>query len=285
MFSANFISVDLSLTKFFYLKIVVHFNHDSMRGIRLMKTITAICMMAILVAAAFSGCTEKKAEEGPAQETNSAAKEAGLGLQTANAGSFLDDFNSINDPYKKTLFATGQGQRNESINYYENLTDDLASFQEKYGTQLPPEIKSDKQFSGDMMNASAIIARVKDEIYTGNLTDAHKKLEEVRPIFQKILTRNGLLPLSVALVDFHDTMELMLDAAGNKESAKVLEIYPKADEKLRVVESISSDPGIKAIRANLDDLMNLAKENKTDELPAKADDLKASYVRVYLATG
>ena len=31
--------------------------------------------------------------------------------------------------------------------------------------------------------------------------------------------------------------------------------------------------------------MNLAKENKAEELPAKAGDLKASYVKVYLATG
>ena len=120
------------------------------------------------------------------------------------SSSFLEDFNRVNDPYKKTLFATGQGQRNESISYYENLTEALDAFQEKYEDDLPSEIKSDKQFSGDMMNVSAIISGVKDEIYAGNLTDAHTKLEEVRPIFQKILTRNGLLPLSVALVDFHD---------------------------------------------------------------------------------
>ena len=250
-----------------------------------MKTITAICMMTILIAAAFSGCTEKQAGKDSTQEANPASKEAGLGLQTANASLFLEDFDRVNDPYKKTLFATGQEQRNESIENYENLTGALTSFQEKYRYDLPSEIKSDKQFSPDMMNASSIISGVKDEIYTGNLTDAHKKLEEVRPIFQKILTRNGLLPLSVALVDFHDIMELVLDAADNKESAKVLEIYPKADEKLRVVESISSDPGIKAIRANLDDLKNLANENKTKQLPAKAADLKASYVKVYLATG
>jgi hypothetical protein len=241
-------------------------------------------MLTILVVA-FSGCTEKQATKESIQDQNNTIKEAGIGLQTANASSFLEDFNSINDPYKKTLFATGQGQRNASISNYENLTDALTKFQAKYKDDLPSEIKSDKQFSGDMMNVSDIVSGVKDEIYSGNLTDAHAKLEEVRPIFQQILTRNGLLPLSVALVDFHDTMELILDAANNKDAAKVLEIYPKADEKLRTVEAISDNPGVKAIRTNLDDLMNLAKENKSDELPAKASDLKASYVKVYLATG
>jgi hypothetical protein len=206
------------------------------------------------------------------------------GSQTANDSLFLEDFNSVNNPYKETLFATGQGSRNESINYYINLTEALTAFQEKYKDYRPSVIKSDKQFSGDMMNVSVIISDVKDDVYTGNLTEAHKKLEEVRPIFQNILNRNGLLPFSVALVDFHDAMELVLDAANNKNASKVLEVYPKADEKLRAVEAINSEPGIKAIRVNLDATKSLAEENKTTELPARAGELKASYVKVYLAT-
>jgi soluble cytochrome b562 len=250
-----------------------------------MKTINALCMTAILVVVAFSGCTEKQTADDLSEQAKPAAEVAGLGLQNTDNTSFLDDFNSVNDPYKKTLFSTGQGQRNESINNYENMTGALTAFQEKYEDYRPSEIEADKQFSSDMTNASAIISGVKDDVRTGNLTKAHTSLEGVRPIFQKILTRNNLLPLSVALVDFHDVMENVLDAANDKDAAKVLEFYPRADEKLRAVEAISSDPGIKVIRSNLDGIENLAKENKMDELPAKAADLKASYVKVYLATG
>ena len=257
-------------------------------GINIKRVFKAICIIAIVAAVASSGCAEKQATDDLAQEKNSEAeevnREADSALQTANASHFLQDFNLVNDPYKKTLFATGQGQRNESIRYYENLTDALMAFQAKYRDYRPQEIKSDIQLSGDMMNVSTIISGVKDEVYTGNLTEAHKTLEGVRPIFQGILTRNNLLPLSVALVDFHDTMELVLDAADNKDAAGVMGIYPKANERLGAVESISNDSGIKAIRANLDAVMNLAKENKTEELPAKAQDLKASYVKVYLAS-
>ena len=241
-----------------------------------------------MVAVAFSGCAEKQATENSVQQNESNLKQADhnadLGLKATNASLFLQDFNQVNDPYKKTLFATGQGQRNESIKYYENLTESLMAFQEKYKDYRPQEIKSDTQFSGDMSNVSAIITGVKEEIYSGNLTEAHKVLEGVRPIFQGILTRNNLLPLSVALVDFHDAMEIVLDAANNKDAAGVMEAYPKADEKLKAVQSINDESGIKAIRANLDAVMNLAKENKTGELPAKAADLKASYVIVYLAS-
>ena len=216
-------------------------------------------------------------------DTNEAPEETGQS-QANNDSLFLDDFNSVNNPYKETLFTTGQGRRNESINNYVNLTEALTAFQEKYKDYRPSVIKSDEQFSGDMMNVSAIISGVKDDVYTGNLTEAHKKLEEVRPIFQNILNRNGLLPLSVALVDFHDVMENVLYAANNKDASKVLEVYPKADEKLRAVEAISNEPGIKAIRVNLDEIMSLAKENNAAELPTKSGDLKASYVKVYLAT-
>jgi hypothetical protein len=246
---------------------------------------TLVLMLAISVSVALD---PKDAKEPGAEMANLTTGEAiqvtNQSLQTGNDSLFLEDFNSVNDPYKETLFATGQERRNESINYYENLTTALTAFEKKYKDFRPEVIKADKQFSGDMMNVSVIISGVKDDVYTGNLTESHKKLEGVRPIFQNILNRNGLLPLSVALVDFHDVMELVLDAANQKNATKVLEVYPMADEKLKAVEAISSEPGIEAIRTNLDEIRSLAKENKSDELPAKAGDLKASYVKVYLAT-
>ena len=244
--------------------------------------------MAILLTISLSMALDPQGSQEPGLGLSSSdIKEAASGNsqnQTANDSLFLKDFNQVNNPYKETLFATGQGLRNESINFYVNLTVALTAFQEKYKDYRPQVIESDKQFSKDMENVSAIISDVKDDVYTGNLTVAHKKLEEVRPIFQKILARNGLLPLSVALVDFHDVMELVLDAANKKDASKVAEVYPKADEKLRAVEAISSESGIMSIRANLDEVLSLAKENKTAELPAKAGELKASYVKVYLAT-
>jgi len=247
-----------------------------------------LAMIVLMLTSSLSLALEAQGTQEPVSGlANSDLKETAKGTaqnQAANNSLFLEDFNRVNNPYKETLFATGQGLRNESINFYVNLTVALTAFQEKYKEYRPQVIESDKQFSGDLVNVSSIISDVKDDVYTGNLTEAHKKLEEVRPIFQKILSRNGLLPLSVALVDFHDVMELVLDAANDKDASMVLEVYPKADEKLRAVEAISSEPGIKSIRANLDEVMSLAKENQTAELPAKAGELKASYVKVYLAT-
>jgi len=250
----------------------------------MMNKIILILMLTSSLSMALEPQGTKEPVSGPDNIDIMGSAQGSSQNQTANNSLFLEDFNRVNNPYKETLFATGQGQRNESISLYANLTVALTAFLEKYKDYRPPAIASDKQFSEDMVNVSAIISDVKDDVYTGNLTQAHKKLEEVRPIFQKILSRNGLLPMSVALVDFHDVMELVLDAANNKDASMVLEVYPKADEKLRALEAISGEPGIKSIRANLDGVMSLAKENQTAELPAKAGELKASYVKVYLAT-
>ncbi len=56
-----------------------------------------------------------------------AAQETGQN-QTANNSLFLEDFNRVNNPYKETLFATGQGRRNESINYLRKSYGCLDSF-------------------------------------------------------------------------------------------------------------------------------------------------------------
>ena len=91
--------------------------------------------------------------------------------------------------------------------------------------------------------------------------------------------------LAVALVDFHDEMELMLDAANAKDSAKLVALYPQVSEKLKAVEAETNDAEIQTIRKNLDDLLGLAKAAQTDQLPAKGDALKSSFVKVYLQRG
>jgi hypothetical protein len=91
--------------------------------------------------------------------------------------------------------------------------------------------------------------------------------------------------LSIALVDFHDVMELILDAANAKDPQKVIALYPQLEEKLKAVEQVTNDDEIQAIRKNLDELLKLAQDNKIEELPGKADKLKSSFVKVYLKRG
>ena len=65
-------------------------------------------------------------------------------------------------------------------------------------------------------------------VHTGDLHEAHLELEKVRPVFQEMFKRNGFSLLSVALVDFHDAMEVMLDAANAKDQGRSSRSTPRS---------------------------------------------------------
>jgi hypothetical protein len=198
---------------------------------------------------------------------------------------FLEDFNRMNGFYKQTLFDTGQNKRAESVANYEALVAEYARFSGKYAGYRPYVIRNDAEFGADVLAAKSIIMGLDSNVRTGNLPEAHKDFEAVRPIFQDMLKRNGFSMLSVALVDFHDAMETVITLADAKDPAGVISAYPDADMKLKAVEEAADDAEIMAIRRNLDSVKELAEEGKTDLLPAKAAELKSSFVKVYLDRG
>lgn len=198
---------------------------------------------------------------------------------------FLEDYNKMNNYYKLTLFNTGQEKRTESISNYDGLISEYANFFRKYSVYHPRVISSDKNFNSDLLKVSTLIISLKEEVYTGNLKETHTKFEEVRPIFQDILKRNGFSMLAVYLVDFHDSMEKVIAEADKKNPAGVIETYVDTNEKLKAVEEVANDNEIKAIRDNLETLLELAKSNKVESLSTKAAELKSSFVKVYLKRG
>jgi len=198
---------------------------------------------------------------------------------------FLEDFNQMNGYYKQTLFLTGQSKRDEAKIQYDLLTTEYARLSAKYASYRPYVIKNDSQFSADLSNVGKIIAGTKDGVYAGDLPATHKELEAVRPVFQEMFKRNGFSMLSMALVDFHDIMEEIIAAADAKDTNQVISVYPKVNEALIAVEKEDNASEIQTIRKNLDSLKQLAEEGKSDQLSAKAAELKASFIKVYLVKG
>jgi hypothetical protein len=198
---------------------------------------------------------------------------------------FLEDFNQMNGYYKQALFLTGQSKRDEAKTQYDLLTTEYAKFSSKYASYRPYVIKNDSQFSNDLTSVGNIIASTKDGVYSGDLPATHVKLEAVRPIFQDMFKRNGFSMLSMALVDFHDIMEEIIEVADAKDPKQVLSVYSKVNEALMAVEKEDNSAEIQAIRKNLDDLKELADEGKSVELSAKAAELKTSFIKVYLVKG
>ena len=198
---------------------------------------------------------------------------------------FLEEFNGMNNFYKQTLFLTGKGQRESANANYDKLLPAYLLFKEKYTQYQPYTLRGDAQLVADLGRVDTILKDVNGLVRNGDLHQAHLDLEKVRPVFQDVFKRNGFSMLSVALVDFHDTMELMLDAGNAKDAQKVIGLFPQVNDKLLAVEAEANDPDIQAIRKNLDAMLALSKDNAADKLPAQAEALKSSFVKVYLQRG
>lgn len=198
---------------------------------------------------------------------------------------FIEDFNLMNNDYKQTLFNTGQEKRTESVENYEKLVKSYAVFEAKYLHYRPYAIRKDDAFESDLKKIEAIILGAKEGVYSGDLKKMHLEFEKVRPITQDIFKRNGFSMLAIALVDFHDSMEKVLAKADAKDAAGVIFAYAEASLKLDAVEAEANDSEIQAIRKNLEDILQLAQAGKNEALPAKAAELKSSFVKVYLKRG
>jgi hypothetical protein len=198
---------------------------------------------------------------------------------------FIEDYNRMNEFYKQTLFFTGQNKRPESMSNYTKLVAEYDIFSAKYSSYRPYALSKDTQFDGEIAKVREIISGIKTEVAEGDLPTVHTKLESVRPIFQDMLKRNNFSMLAITLVDFHDAMEKIISVSDAKDSAGVIAVYPEVDAKLKEVEAQANDAEIQLIRKNLDEVLNLASQNKSDLLSKKAAELKSSFVKVYLKRG
>lgn len=198
---------------------------------------------------------------------------------------FLEDFNAMNHYYKQTLFLTGKNERESAVVNWEKMVSGYATFQRKYSVYQPYALRGDHQLVTDLQQVAALMSSVEPLVRQGDLHQAHLDLEKIRPVFQDVFKRNGFSMLAVALVDFHDAMELILDAANAKDAEKIKQLHPVLSDKFKPVELEANDNEIQTIRKNLDELLVLAQAGNLGALPAQADQLKSSFVKVYLKRG
>ena len=198
---------------------------------------------------------------------------------------FLESFNHMNGFYKQTLFLTGQSKRDEARVQYDLLVAAYSDFSNSYALYRPYVLREDVKFSQDIQSVREIISSVKDGVYNGDLSQTHKQLEAVRPIFQELFKRNGFSMESMALVDFHDLMETLIAKADEKDAAGVLKSYIPASEALQIVEKEDSSEGVVKIRTALEVLKKDAELQNVDALSKDAADLKKQFIVVYLLKG
>lgn len=196
---------------------------------------------------------------------------------------FVEDFVAMNSWYKQLLFDSGKNKREESIADYQLFLPVYQDFVKKYSTYHPFVLKGDSQFVEDIQDAEELLVSLESVIFSWSLGEAHKQLEDIRATFQDILKRNNISLSVVALVDFHDVMEILISASDEKDAQKILDTYSSADGKLKEVEVSLNDQNVQDIRNNLEILLQLAKDTKETELSTQAQVLKTSFIKVYLS--
>jgi hypothetical protein len=195
------------------------------------------------------------------------------------ARAFSARYTPMNEQYKQALFLTGQGKQEPARSAHQAFTAALAGLQGAGG------LAGDARLGPDLERAAALAREAGPLIEQGQLPRAHEVLEGVRPILNDVLRRNGLSALKVALVDFHDQMERVVDAGKGRSAPATLAALPSAEAGLRAVEQELKDVRVEAIRAALDRVRGLAEQGAADQLPDAAGALKSAFVKLYLAEG
>ncbi len=102
---------------------------------------------------------------------------------------FLEDLGRVKEPYNLVLQYSGQGMRQDAVEQYGRLERAWGEFQAKYSQYRPLTVKFDENFSTDMEDVAVRISDNRDDVLTGNLTEAHDRLQEIDPILNKLLER------------------------------------------------------------------------------------------------
>jgi hypothetical protein len=198
---------------------------------------------------------------------------------------FLGDFASINGPYKDALFLTGQGKRDEALQALAQYADEYERFTKKYAVYRPVVVRGDGEFERSMRDAGRLVLAAVFAVDQGLLEEGHQVLERVRPIYQDMQRRNGISPLSVALVDFHDAMELVLDAANERDVDEVRATVSELERLMGEILEIDTSSDIRTIASAVQDVRQAAEQGDADRLPGLGASLKSAFVKVYLARG
>jgi len=201
-----------------------------------------------------------------------------------NSKSFKNDFAALNAAYKNVLYLSGQDSP-ETAKAQADFEDRLADFGRRQLEYRPWVVRDNAWLRSKTAELAAIAQAAGDEIGRAQNPAAHLELEKARPIIQRIMEAAGLSELAVALIDFHDSMEAVLEAANGKDLAGVIAAYTAADGKLKAVEALAQDDGIVAIRRALDRVLESAAKPEPEALPEAAAKLKAAFVKVYLSRG
>jgi hypothetical protein len=133
---------------------------------------------------------------------------------------FGTKFNSMNDAYKKVLFATGQ-EKNESKELMTNYKGAWNDFYNSYRESPIKPYSSDFEWKNSLDKMNNIVISSEKTINENKLKDAHVELEAIRQAWQEVFTRSNVTMLGFYLTEYHDAMEKAIEYSDSKDYGKL----------------------------------------------------------------
>jgi hypothetical protein len=116
----------------------------------------------------------------------------GYGSAVLTRNMFVQDLQSLQEPYSQTMIGLLNGEKADALAGWEKMNSSYNAFETKYSSYRPVAVRYDGQLSGDLENITAILQETKVEISQGNLTQAREDLLQVEVIIDDVKARNGL---------------------------------------------------------------------------------------------
>jgi hypothetical protein len=105
---------------------------------------------------------------------------------------FVQDLQSIQEPYSQTMRSLEKGDKPEALAGWEKMNSSFTAFERKYSSYRPVAVRFDGQLSGDLLNITDLLRGSEEKINRGDLSQAQRDLLQVEVIMEDMKARNGL---------------------------------------------------------------------------------------------
>jgi len=219
-----------------------------------------------------------------------------VGAQASEYAAFSRDLVQPYDFYKKSLALTSKKEdADKAKSAINSFVETWGPFAAKYAGDVPKPFAGIADFSTKIKRPAEVGKLAAEQLKTGNITQAHATLEEVRYLMWEMRVKSGIASLSDKANDFHEAMEIVLDHAGDAQSAedakKVFKRYgawflikwddmANADDIASIRKSFDPafNDGRKAVVGYLDTL----KQGDLNQVKKLSGSVKGAYKKVWM---
>ncbi|WP_088623236.1 hypothetical protein [Oceanicola sp. 22II-s10i] len=218
----------------------------------------------------------------------------------AHAGPFAEfegQLRTAYADYRTALFASNSGKAEATVASIAAFSEKWAALETRWSQTVPPQYEEDPAFFATLDTVDRVIADASAQAVSGQLTEAHETLEQVRDQIGALHLRNGIVTFSDRMNAYHARMEEALaedltrhpdgGLAFLHEEAAVLAFLAEQIATHPAPEALSEgyEPLLTAMRDSVSMLLDATRKGDLDAAKAALGKLKAPYSKFFVKFG